>query len=105
MFGRGRLWERVTGIGPEVPSRRAGSRVPGRTTLGAGDGNRTRVPSLGSSCSTIELHPRTGQRSPHPTPVVWSNISQRMMATRSQHNHLTVSLNVSWLEFAMPLEA
>jgi integrase len=26
--------------------------------LGAGDGNRTRVPSLGSSCSASELHPR-----------------------------------------------
>ncbi len=25
---------------------------------GAGDGNRTHVRSLGSSCSTIELHPR-----------------------------------------------
>jgi hypothetical protein len=25
---------------------------------GAGDGNRTRVPSLGSSCSASELHPR-----------------------------------------------
>ncbi len=30
----------------------------------AGDGNRTRVPSLGSSCSTIELHPLRGQNSP-----------------------------------------
>ncbi len=26
--------------------------------VGAGEGNRTPVPSLGSSCSTIELHPR-----------------------------------------------
>jgi hypothetical protein len=26
--------------------------------LGAGDGNRTRALSLGSSCSTIKLHPR-----------------------------------------------
>src|SRR3569623_1648750 len=35
----------------------------GRATLGllgAGDENRTHVSSLGSSCSTIELHPRGG---------------------------------------------
>ncbi len=29
---------------------------------GAGDGNRTRVSSLGSWCSTIELHPQKGPR-------------------------------------------
>ena len=39
----------------------AGAKKAGLTcenVLGAGEGNRTPVPSLGSSCSTIELHPR-----------------------------------------------
>ena len=48
-------------------SRRPGERVAAQTpipsltcenVLGAGEGNRTPIPSLGSSCSTIELHPR-----------------------------------------------
>ena len=31
---------------------------------GAGDGNRTHVSSLGSSCSTIELHPQVPELLP-----------------------------------------
>ena len=33
---------------------------------GAGEGNRTLVVSLGSFCSAIELHPRTGLNQPFP---------------------------------------
>ncbi len=32
--------------------------VFGKSTFGAGEGNRTLVLSLGSFCSTIELHPQ-----------------------------------------------
>lgn len=35
---------------------------PRKSTAGAGDQNRTDVSSLGSSCSTIELHPQTPRR-------------------------------------------
>ena len=40
-----------------IPSPR-GQRVNAIEEFGAGDGNRTHVRSLGSSCSTIELHPQ-----------------------------------------------
>ena len=52
---RGRRLGEVTALSP-APLR------------GAGEGNRTPVASLGSSCSTIELHPRTRVDAsvPHP---------------------------------------
>ncbi len=42
---------------------------PWRQKLGAGEGNRTLVVSLGSFCSTIELHPR---RATSPKAVITS---------------------------------
>jgi hypothetical protein len=43
----------------------AGGTLGARDFIGAGEGNRTLVVSLGSFCSTIELHPRD----PHSTRV------------------------------------
>ena len=42
-------------------ARRTWPRRNGNFQSGAGDGNRTHVRSLGSSCSTIELHPRNSR--------------------------------------------
>src|SRR5690606_31553764 len=56
---------------------------PGREPGGsrAGDGNRTRVPSLGSSCSTIELHPQGRPILPGPDPSVIGGPARRGPST------------------------
>ena len=53
-------------------SARRGSLRAASTSSGAGDGNRTRVLSLGSSCSASELHPRGARTVPTSVAAVTS---------------------------------
>ena len=69
---------------PGVPRSAAGRRNGGNPWVqcgdGAGEGNRTLVFSLGSCCSTIELHPQTNG---NPLPRL-SNWGARQLSRRSR---------------------
>lgn len=70
--------------------------------IGAGDGNRTRVSSLGSWCSTIELHPRTTT-----TLAAWRPGRCGERTNRAQlwvgHRFLSEPETSTWILWSFPL--
>ena len=61
--------------------------------MGAGEGNRTLAPSLGSSCSTIELHPQVLAES---TKANGSGEDCYCSPDRHQHPYRDEKANPSW---------
>ncbi len=61
--------------------------------MGAGEGNRTLAPSLGSSCSTIELHPHVAADS---TKANGSGEDGYCPPNRHQHPYRNEKANPSW---------
>src|SRR5258706_9349030 len=58
--------------------------VPQTNQRGAGEGNRTLVVSLGSFCSTIELHPRSARILRHSFDVLYPGSDYRVVICSSE---------------------